>query len=417
MTSSVDHNSPRIVMLLASLPPMHMGGAEMQGMLLCKHLNDAGIATHVITYGKIWDRSTGEYKGIRFTRIRSVLNVLTDIPSLFKRRLKHSAGPTKILYENKIPAHNAMTTKIGVGTVLRYQTFYLNALFHLWIRRKKFDLIHVHMMEWPAFIGVRLGRALNKPVLIKDSTMNGIINVLRYPKGKQKQDAIARNAYLVAMTKAIRNNYLHAGVPAEKISLIPNGVSIAPSPNKGKQWSNKVIFVGNLTQQPAKGIDILLLAWKLIIKKLPSATLHIVGNGYLDAYQKFASEYGIESSVHFLGKRQQVKQLLTSSDIFVLPSRREGMSNALLEAMTCAMPIVATDISGNQDLIKNNISGLLVPPEDTEKLAAAIIFMLQNPERSMSMGREAYRTVVEKCEMKKVTDDYLRLYNKILNEI
>jgi glycosyltransferase involved in cell wall biosynthesis len=218
------------------------------------------------------------------------------------------------------------------------------------------------------------------------------------------------------MTKMIRQNLLLAGVPESRITTIPNGIEITDMPHKGHQWSNKVIFIGNLTQQPAKGIDILLLAWKDVVKKFNNASLEIVGNGDVEAYQKFAADNNIMNVV-FSGKQPNTKARLLGSDIFVLPSRREGMSNALMEAMVCALPVVATDVSGSQDLIENNVSGLLVPVGDVHALAAALIKMMDEPEKAVDMGKKGYDSIRSKCDMKVIAEKYKQLYYKILPKV
>jgi glycosyltransferase involved in cell wall biosynthesis len=354
------------------------------------------------------------YRGIPFTRVRSLLNLITDLPSLLIRKKADTPKAVKIDYDDSKEVTNQVTGKVGAAMILRYQLFYFNCLIYLWLRRKQFDIIHVHMMEWPAFVAVRIGRLLNKPVVIKDSTMNGIFNILRYPGGAKKQKDIARYAHCVAMTCMIKENYLKAGVPSDHITTIPNGIHIEPRPDTNKVWGQRVIFVGNLTQQPAKGIDILLNAWRTVVEQYSKATLQIVGSGDLHTYRAYADAKGIGSSVNFMGRQQNVRQLLLDADIFVLPSRREGMSNALMEAMMCSMPVVATNVSGSQDLITHNESGLLVPSADSSKLSEAIITMLRDPERAIAMGKKAYESVKEKCNMETVALKYIGLYNQIL---
>jgi glycosyltransferase involved in cell wall biosynthesis len=116
-----------------------------------------------------------------------------------------------------------------------------------------------------------------------------------------------------------------------------------------------------------------------------------------------------------LGKRTDVKALLLESDIFVLPSRREGMPNALMEAMLLGLPCIATDISGCQDLIKHGESGLLVPPANVEKLADAITYLMNNPNEGKKMGTLARKTILELNTMEIVANQYLALYNNVAN--
>ncbi len=403
-------------MLLYSLPPIPMGGAELQGMKLAAALQAAGISVLPITWGKLWHPQKGLFNSVRFVRLRSALSFFTDILSLLRPTRLSSSTSTKILYDDSHEVTNQVISPVRLSMILRYQLFYLNCLMYLWRKRKQFDIIHVHTMEWPAFIAVRLGKRLNKPVVIKDSTMNGLTNLLRYPGGVQKQQEIVKYAYCVAMTRIIHANYLKAGLPPERIADIPNGIAITPMPQKFSSWKQQFIFVGNLRQQPAKGIDILLLAWKELSRQFPGARLNIVGEGDITSYEAFTRNMGLSESVLFLGKRQDIRDLLIQSDVFVLPSRREGMSNALMEAMICGVPVIATNVSGSEDLIEHGISGLLVPVADVNALASAMTLMLQDPERSIEMGRMGYESVKEKCNIDKVTCRYIQLYQQILED-
>lgn len=411
MTSIKENKRLRVVMILGSMPPMPMGGAEIQAVRLCKELNKINVETEIITYGKIWTARHGEYNGVRFRRLSSVLDLFTDLLSLLKPKSKKTA--TKIVYDDSKEKTAEITSKVWVGMIARYTLFYINALVYLWFRRRRFDIIHAHMMEWPAIVSTRLGKKLKKPVVIKDSTMNGLFSISRYPDGKKKQQLIIHNSYCVAMTKMIHQNLLLAGVPENKISDIPNGIEIPEQPANSKPWRSKVIFVGNLTQQPAKGIDILLFAWKQVVKEFSNASLEIAGSGDVEAYQKFVEENKIYNVV-FTGRQSDIKARLQASDIFVLPSRREGMSNALMEAMACAMPVVATRVSGSEDLIENNISGLLVPVSDVNGLASALVKLMSDPEMAIQMGSRGYDSVRSKCDLMIVAEKYKSLYNKIV---
>jgi glycosyltransferase involved in cell wall biosynthesis len=397
-------------MILGGMPPLPIGGAEIQAIRLCQELNKLGVETEIITYGKIWDSKYGEYNDVPFRRLSSVLDLFTDILSLVKPKQK--VPVTKIVYDDSKEKTAEISSKVWMGMRSRYTLFYRNALTYLRRRKNNFDIIHAHMMEWPAFVSVKIGEKLDKAVVVKDSTMNGLFSISRYPNGKEKQQQIIESAHCVAMTKMIHQNLALAGVPENHITDIPNGIIITPLPVKKHKWQNRVIFVGNLTQQPAKGIDILLFAWKEVIKSFPDATLEIAGSGDVASYQKFVSENNI-TNAFFVGPQFNIKERLEESDIFVLPSRREGMSNALMEAMLCGLPVVATNVSGSQDLIENEVSGLLVPVADLQKLAAAITRMMSDPQSAMVMGRNGYESIKSKCDIRVVAQKYKDLYTKL----
>jgi glycosyltransferase involved in cell wall biosynthesis len=248
--------------------------------------------------------------------------------------------------------------------------------------------------------------------------MNGFRSLQRYPSGARLQQMIIAQAQFVAMTKVIEDNLRAAGVPAEKIHRIPNGIAageVGP-PKRNTDVSGSpptVLFVGNLYQQPAKGIDILLKAWKVIQAGRPEAVLKVVGEGDLPAYQAYAEKLGIADTVRFLGKQANAAAFYQEAQVFVLPSRREGMSNALMEAMLAGLPCVATDISGSQDLIQSGVNGLLVPPADIEALAKGIEYMLAHPAEARQMGLRARQTIIEKNDIRVVADEYIALYAKL----
>ena len=301
-----------------------------------------------------------------------------------------------------------------MGVKLRYHLFYLNSLYFLWKRRRDFDIIHVHSMEWPSFVGAWLSKRLGKKLVIKDATMNGINGLSRYPGGDEKLKIIIDEAFFVAMTRAIHHNFLSVGVPEDRIYDIPNGIEITDI--KKTRYSSKnrnVIFVGNLSQQPRKGIDILIKAWKNVTNIYPDAFLSIVGDGPLNVYQEYLRKNEVDGTVNLLGKRDDVRKLLVEADIFVLPSRREGMPNALMEAMLVGLPCIATDISGSQDLIKNGKNGLLIPPTDVQRLSDAIVYLMDHSELAGKMGAAARETINTFNRMDVVANKYLALYKRL----
>jgi glycosyltransferase involved in cell wall biosynthesis len=401
-------------MILDRLPPFQIGGAETQALRLAKKLISLKVNVILLTPGRDKIKGYAEIDGIHVYRLHSFLNYFWDFLSILKKK---TAVPqtVKIEFDDATERTNEVTTPIVFGVILRYLIFYLNSLFFLWRKRNTFDIIHVHSMEWPSFVAGWLCKRLKKKLIIKDATMNGINGLLRYPHGKQKLKLIKSQATFVAMSMAIHRNFVSMGVPENKIADIPNGIELSDEAKTNYATKNrKVIFVGNLSQQPAKGVDILLKAWKKIVAVIPDATLTIVGDGPLQQYQDYVNSKGIANSVHLLGKQTDTKKLLIEADIFVLPSRREGMPNALMEAMLLGLPCVATDISGSQDLITDRVNGLLVPPADIQKLAEAILFLMNRPKEAKEMGTKARERIYTLNGMDVVAKQYLALYSQMV---
>lgn len=150
--------------------------------------------------------------------------------------------------------------------------------------------------------------------------------------------------------------------------------------------------VGRLTRQ--KGYDVLLDAVKRVSMSIPELHTMLIGDGEdRDALQKQACELGVEGRVTFTGSRPDVDTLLSALDLFVCSSRWEGLSTAIMEAMAGGIPIIATDIPGNRELLQADQSAWSVPAEDTEALAQAIRGAYQNPDQAKEFAKQARRNI------------------------
>jgi glycosyltransferase involved in cell wall biosynthesis len=402
----------RIAMLVQGLPPMPAGGAEMQALKLGRQLTARGHQVFFFMPGKASCHGRDQIDGMVVYRLYNMGLRLFEM--LARKNKQQKPAAVKIEYDDTAEVTNKITRKAGWPTWVYYNIFFWSSLLLLWPRRKEVDVIHTHTMEWPAIVVVRLGKWLRKPVLIKESTMNGFETLARYKKGKLHQQSIIDNAQLVAMTSVIHNNLVQEGIPESHIVDIPNGIELpAAAPVRQPAAVPTVLFVGNLYQQPAKGIDILLKAWVIVIREFPSARLQIVGDGATPEYDTYVQSLGIQASVSFEGRQSALSRYYEAAHCFVLPSRREGMSNALMEAMLHGVPAVATRISGSADLIQDGISGLLVPSAEVQPLAQAILHMLQYPEQAGEMGRQGALSVAKQCSMDVVSSQYESLYHQL----
>lgn len=405
-----------IIMITASLPPSPSGGAELQALKLGEELGKKGIAVSFLAPGKGHTRGRSTLNGMPVYRLYSIFSRVFECLSCLKKKRKIKT--VRIEYDDLQEVTDEITRPAGRPTVAYYNIFFWHCLFFLWPRRRSFDIIHAHTMEWSAIVAARLGRILKKPVVIKDSTMNGFRSLARFPSGRKLQAMIIRNSYFVAMTRIIHENLLLAGVPGEKIFDIPNGIVVGNNTVSGGRSEKpaNVLFVGNLYQQPAKGVDILLHAWCIVHAQFPDAMLQIVGDGVTAAFTDFTDRLQISDVVRFEGKQHDLSRYYTAANIFVLPSRREGMPNVLMEAMLHGVPSIATDISGCQDLISNNVNGILVPPKDPALLASGICYLLSNPAIAQALGEKGKKTVAGNFNMSMVADKYVSLYKKLLNK-
>lgn len=168
--------------------------------------------------------------------------------------------------------------------------------------------------------------------------------------------------------------------------------------------------VGRLTEQ--KGYPVLLEAAAAVIAQHPDTTFLIVGSGEQDrALRRYAAELGIDGRVIFTGKRDDVEELLHIMDLFASSSLWEGLPTVILESMASHVPVIATRVSGNTELIEDGVTGRLVPPADAAALADGIIEMLAaDPEETAALCARAYRYVRDTFSIERVARQHEALY-------
>jgi glycosyltransferase involved in cell wall biosynthesis len=143
----------------------------------------------------------------------------------------------------------------------------------------------------------------------------------------------------------------------------------------------------------------------------PSAALLLIGDGELRAELEQRAHFeGVRDAVHFLGDRNDVRDLLQGLDLFVLSSASEGYSMALLEACAAALPIIATDVGGNSEIIDSGCTGQLVPPGEPDALAEAMLHLLDKPHLASAYGQAARVWVETHGSLEAMADHYERLY-------
>jgi glycosyltransferase involved in cell wall biosynthesis len=159
-----------------------------------------------------------------------------------------------------------------------------------------------------------------------------------------------------------------------------------------------------------KNLDILIKAISEVIKTISNAKLVIVGDGPEYNYLvNVSKELGISNSCWFLGQQENIHYILEKSNVFVLPSSSEGLSTVLLEAMQNKVPVIASDIAGNRELIQDEISGWLVPVGDVAALSTAIIRAYQQPLKMKNMAEAAF-TQISTYSLSSVCDQYVNAY-------
>jgi glycosyltransferase involved in cell wall biosynthesis len=209
---------------------------------------------------------------------------------------------------------------------------------------------------------------------------------------------------IITVSEAVRRMVLdEESVAPAKVITIYNGVDI--SRFMGHQVTRspghqKICHVGNFNS-PEKGQFYLIEAFKIVLDRYPEAQLMLVGDGPLLESHKvtMSQSHNVKDKIRFLGKRSDIPEILAKSDVCVLPSLSEGLSNALIEYMAAGKAVVATAVGGNVEVVKDGVNGLLVPAKDPAALAVAIMKLLEDPALAERLGRNARATVERDFEV------------------
>ncbi len=204
------------------------------------------------------------------------------------------------------------------------------------------------------------------------------------------------------------------GIADKKIRRIWNGIDIDKFTFTGPRLEPTAITVARLS--PEKDFTTLLRAVAIVVVELPDFQLIMVGDGQeRNALEQLTTELNLCKHVRFLGDRSDVPQLLAEAGFFVSSSLSEGISLTLLEAMAVGLPIVATAVGGNPEIVDDGVTGMLVPSANPEKLADAIITMCQQQNNWNTIGKQGRDRVEKHFEIHRMVKDYEQLYLEILH--
>ena len=309
-----------------------------------------------------------------------------------------------------------------------------------WFEQNPVDVAYVSMLKHDAYVTIGAGRRLGFPVVLRPEGAGATGDIAWQSWGnfgRRIGRRCRRASAFVAISKAIEDELRAAWLggtlresaidrmwhrpPSQpRIVALPNGVPVPERPwQRRPDWraAPRAAFVGRLA--PEKGLDSLIDAWPAVRSVHPGARLILFGEGP----ERPALEARVEASGLTLGPDQAVElpgtvadatAALRDVDLFVLPSREEGMSIALLEAMALGVPIVASSIPGNRRLVADFKHGRLAPPDDPEGLGRIINEQWSDYDRAVHMGRAARSRVEQEFSIRIVAREHLELFQELV---
>lgn len=313
------------------------------------------------------------------------------------------------------------------GKALRALSFIIMACLVLIRQRRKFDIIHSHQIFSPTTIGWFISVLLRKPLIVNlhgGGPYGDLTKLLRRPRtGKFRLNQIARQAStIISITQEISEELRKAGIDESKVIQLPNSVDsdeFCPVSDEEKVALRKAlnlpldvpiaVYVGRLVD--GKGLEDLIEAWGRLSLE---AYLIVIGTGDLETALRQQAEQLSLNTVQFVGFKTNISEYLQACDVWTLPSYSEGVPISLLEAMSCAMPIVTTPVGGIPEIIKHEVNGRLIPPGKVDLLAEALSQTLKLDQSTHQLGLGARQTILERYSINISAQSYLSLYNRFL---
>lgn len=292
-----------------------------------------------------------------------------------------------------------------------------------WLRRADIDLVHLHLPRAGLVGRIAARVAGTRPILYTEHNARAgygwITRILNTA-------TLHWNDHVIAVSDYVRRDLIDSGFPGERITTIPNGIDAAALRSRSPNATNlrhlisvaeDTPVVGTIANlHPRKGLDTFVEALSLVHRSHPRLAGVIVGRDDGDGrrIRSIIRRERLDGTVHLLGARSDAIELLRQFTVFVLSSRVEGLPVALLEAMALARPVVASEVGGMPEAVRDGETGRLARPGDPTSLGAALIALLSDPGEAEALGMRGARRVEEAFSMAKMLDAHATLYHRLL---
>lgn len=289
---------------------------------------------------------------------------------------------------------------------------------YLMANRQRFDCVHIHVTRLLAATAGAVRSRSGLPVITKISGFfefeGGVLDNRKrfWPVNFLSRLALRKIDYVQTISIQTREKLLAAGFRDEQICFVPNGIDTrVQAPPMPESASLCVGYCGRLRE--VKGVHVLLEAFARSRQLRPQAQLQllIAGDGdTLRALRQQVQRLNLVDSVTFLGRVDDTAAFFSSIDIYVQPSFAEGLPNSVIEAMLASRPVLATDIGGNQDLVKDGVTGFLFPAGDDQRLSEIIVSCVDKREQLGSIGAAGRQVIVQNYGFGRVVEQLMDLY-------
>jgi glycosyltransferase involved in cell wall biosynthesis len=338
------------------------------------------------------------------------------------------SGPLRSWAEEKVGRTYILnSSQEGLGTLAPAGLRFVRLL-----KRLRPTLVHFSLTR-PTLLGVPIASALEVPriVITQHGTHEwGESDIYPEPLVRGGFFWVARAVHrIVTVSKAVSEELVAAGAPAERLVVIPNGVDPAifrPLKEDERQNQRKQLSADNNIEdlylvgaagnfRYIKGYDVFLRAAAALRRRCPNARFVLWGSGPEETnLRALAETLQLTRYVHWGGRVKSLSEWLPALDVFVQPSRHESFGLATAEAMSCGVPVVVSAVGGLRELVPDGVCGIQVPPEDPDSLARVLAMLYQAPPLRETMGRAARERIVQEFSIQQMQKRYLNLYEELV---
>jgi glycosyltransferase involved in cell wall biosynthesis len=301
--------------------------------------------------------------------------------------------------------------------------FYETLRLAVYLRRGRFQVLHAHDL-WSNLMGVPAALLARVPAIISSQRDLSHFDWYRGIKRKALRQIQCMSSVLLANATPIRDALVaEDGFPPSKLRVIHNGVDTSKFQAgvrdrerlfPGLEDGKLVVLVGNM-HSDVKGHPWLIAAAPAVLKEFPETRFVLAGDGEARVtFERQVEELGVGGNFRFLGSRTDVPDILASCDIAVLPSKAEGLPNAVLEYMAAGLPTIVSRVGGNPELVQDGVTGLLVPPQDSAALEQALLRLLRDEEFSRRIGANGQRMAIQDFSFERLVREVDELYSDLL---
>jgi glycosyltransferase involved in cell wall biosynthesis len=322
---------------------------------------------------------------------------------------------------NGVSVHRLASPRIKVLGAL---IFLISLSFYLVKNRSRCEMIHAFQVGYSSAVAIFWGTIFSMQTILNLAGSGRGGDIRRHkmtPWGRIFLFLCGYASRIVVLNQEMLQELQTISYHSLQAVYIPNGVDLTVfKPAADRELLRKqlqifgdkiVLYTGRLSRE--KGLDFLIRAFASLSTAVP-AQLYVIGNGReLSRLQRLIRMYNAEQRIRLLPAVQEVTAYLQVADIFVMPSLYEGLSNSILEAMACGIPVIATRVSGNAEVIEDGVTGILVDRTDYHNLSQALTELLEHPEKAHVLGLRAQQLVHAKYDLETVSQQYLNVYNRL----